>query len=1004
MNIGMDSWKVKIDADISDLQGQIKKAQRELDSFTHNDHTVKLDLDTKTLDSAMKNLDNMLKSLSKGTGNFSSFENLSNQFTEMKNNIESAKKALGTLDSGSGTKSIVSTINSIDSTMQRFINDITKVSNTQIFDTTQFTAIEKTFGDIEKHLSSLKSTISDVGDGEEFSPLLSTIKEVSSSISNLSKDIKNIGLNMNFDLSVGNDEQFDKLLAEKKSNLITSYENLLNALYHRNPGGTISDEIYDFKDKFDNTKSYNEQISAYANFLKQLEHRRGLLLSYGEYFNDKEGKESLYEYIDKKYLNAVSGAKSALTRATNNNNNNNNNRESLKNIFGGTETDLSGVITKLETITKELNSIASAAKTMSETLTSGLNVSGSVEEISKLTEKVKELESQLQNIKSTGAYFSGMSGVVSTETILPSSTDFNEVLKNLDRTKSELKEIVEISKQVRYDSEGKPVESYTLKDKYGSTEIYGKSSHTTDGNIIRKNIKDSSLKEAQEQQKAIEKAAKAQAAALSKSRQATKSDTQNSVNNAVKEQLSAWKEIQKIRLQLSKTTDTGEISRLNELKKAEQERYLSATKVLKANQELYNVEKQTAALQKVSKQTTNQILTSQTKSQTQSVQEQQKAIESLISSAKRMQSSLSQKTNVFPSQEYKELVNKTTNAFNEMEAIQKKVNNNQNGVASESQLNRLKELNEEIKKYNQQSKSMTTSDKGSTSIKNAKEINKINNALQQNTRMSEEAKAQLRSYLAELKNNPSANVEKIASAWLEVVNAEKLAGRGGKSFMSAVGEKAFYGIASQVASYFSLYDVINILQRAGSAVIELNTDITDLAKVSEQSVKQIYNDFSSYADIAEEMGGTISDTITATTAWAKNGYSVEDSKELARVSLLYKNVGDDITIDEANESLVSTLQGYKLEADDAEHIIDVFNEVSNNEAISSSGIGEALQRSAASFNAANTSLEQSVALVTATRHTKLVEYVETYIKNIFNCHRSLYYHAPQYRGNYYMMV
>ena len=60
------------------------------------------------------------------------------------------------------------------------------------------------------------------------------------------------------------------------------------------------------------------------------------------------------------------------------------------------------------------------------------------------------------------------------------------------------------------------------------------------------------------------------------------------------------------------------------------------------------------------------------------------------------------------------------------------------------------------------------------------------------------------------------------------------------------------------------------------------------------------------------------------------------------------------------------MRGFKLEADQAEHIIDVFNEVSNNESISSAGIGNALQRSAASFNAANTSLEKSVALVTAT--------------------------------------
>lgn len=63
---------------------------------------------------------------------------------------------------------------------------------------------------------------------------------------------------------------------------------------------------------------------------------------------------------------------------------------------------------------------------------------------------------------------------------------------------------------------------------------------------------------------------------------------------------------------------------------------------------------------------------------------------------------------------------------------------------------------------------------------------------------------------------------------------------------------------------------------------------------------------------------------------------------------------------------MSTIRGFKLEAEDAIHVIDVFNEVSNNEAISSAGIGEALKRSAASFNAANTSLEKSVALITAT--------------------------------------
>ena len=162
------------------------------------------------------------------------------------------------------------------------------------------------------------------------------------------------------------------------------------------------------------------------------------------------------------------------------------------------------------------------------------------------------------------------------------------------------------------------------------------------------------------------------------------------------------------------------------------------------------------------------------------------------------------------------------------------------------------------------------------------------------------------------------------------------------------------------------YDVINVIRQAGEAVIDLNTNITELAKVSDVSVSSVYQDFQSYADISKEIGGTISDTISATADWSRNGYSLPDSKQLAEVAQLYKNVGDGIDIDEANASLISTLQGFQLEADQAEHIIDVFNEVSNNEPIDSGGIGDALQRSAASFNAANTSLEKSVSLIAGT--------------------------------------
>lgn len=295
------------------------------------------------------------------------------------------------------------------------------------------------------------------------------------------------------------------------------------------------------------------------------------------------------------------------------------------------------------------------------------------------------------------------------------------------------------------------------------------------------------------------------------------------------------------------------------------------------------------------------------------------------------------------------------------------IKTNQNGIATDEDIQNLDKYEKKIKDTIATVTNMSASEKGYSQLSGQKEIDKINKILRENSAMSSEAKAKIKAYKQELiSGNPSVSLEKIHGEIMKIVNAEELAGRAGRSMFDVIKEKAFYGFAAQIGMYFGFNDIVNGFKQVASTVIDLNTQITELAKVSEQSSKQIYADFDSYADIAKEVRGTISDTIAATADWSKNGYSIPDAKQVAEISQLYKNVGDGINIDEANESLISTLKGFQLEADQAEHIVDVFNEVSNNEAISSGGIGEALQRSAASFNAASTSLEKSVSLVTAT--------------------------------------
>ena len=295
------------------------------------------------------------------------------------------------------------------------------------------------------------------------------------------------------------------------------------------------------------------------------------------------------------------------------------------------------------------------------------------------------------------------------------------------------------------------------------------------------------------------------------------------------------------------------------------------------------------------------------------------------------------------------------------------IKTNQNGIASDEDIQNLDKYEKKIKETIATVTNMSASEKGYSQLAGQKEIDKINKILRENSAMSSEAKVKIKAYKQELiSGNPSVSLEKIHGEIMKIVNAEELAGRAGRSMFDVIKEKAFYGFAAQIGMYFGFNDIVNGFKQVASTVIDLNTQITDLAKVSEATSSQIYGDFSSYADIAKDIGGTISDTISATADWSRNGYNLPDSKELARVALLYKNVGDGIDIDTANESLISTLRGFKMEADEAEKIIDIFNNVSNNEPIDSGGIGEALQRSAASFNAANTSLQESVALISTT--------------------------------------
>ncbi len=181
---------------------------------------------------------------------------------------------------------------------------------------------------------------------------------------------------------------------------------------------------------------------------------------------------------------------------------------------------------------------------------------------------------------------------------------------------------------------------------------------------------------------------------------------------------------------------------------------------------------------------------------------------------------------------------------------------------------------------------------------------------------------------------------------------------------------------SKYSSYLSVASLIMYATQAMRNMFEqvklIDSAMTELKKVTNETDAS-YNEFlTNAASKAKELGTTVDGLISSTGDFARLGYGFKDSQKLAEVANIYAVVGDEIEgVEDATQSLVSTLAAFKSEmngmsdSDFAMSIVDKMNEVSNNFAISSGGIGEALQRSASSMAAANNTLDETIAMITA---------------------------------------
>lgn len=972
---GQNPIDFSISGNTLDMLGQIDKRLTEIfsigkgKSFIDSSSTVadigKIENKINELDKKYEEAQKKLSSI--GSGGISGkdvnlvdnkeFQKLSDNFEKIKGEIDELKQKNNTIDIDTEwlnnfTTGLDEELTDTQAKLDNFINDFnssfekinTSTSNT-LFNEESIRIFEKLLTSIESSLSSIKGILVDVGDGEELSPLLREINNIQTAIGELSSSFNNLHFNMNIDM--GTDNQMEAKIQEKAAKALNAYEKLFNGLKMSGYGGeVVNNKFFDFDiNKFDTTIG---KVKAYKDIIERL--RKEAKEYYG-------GTDLLRTQTDNKLWRSASSAGGQLTQAINETTKNKTDNP-LTELFG--KTDLSGVIEQLNTIVSKLDEISVSAKGFTETFKNGLNVNASVEEIEKLTNRVKELETELAKIKApttvTAPQESNISSrmkdafpktsenleqvaqseqkvqqeAVATDKALnnisftPNTEGFEDIITKFGILREQAEQITKIVKTTKQTADGTPNISYKATLKNGSSYYLGENS-TPQVLNASETVYDA------------------------KADNTKKLEREKQIWNELTTSLDRYATLQKrITSNNALSTDNEEATKLLEhIHELQRNDVLPTEKLTASNEKLQQINQTVTDLKAKLKEST---------------------LDSLQGSIDKYQKIYDQrKTYSFdftPSEQYTKNLTKLDTAIGNLVEYRNTLKNvSEVTVKQEAE---LKGLVTACEKASDSFKSLSASEKGASQIAIDKLVQRINKDLDECTNYSKEAKLGLRALRDELESANPRNLKEITSEIINIENAEIRAGRAGRSFFDTLKNSGFHQIAAQMAGMFGLYDVINIGRQAISTIVDLDDALLDLKKTTSMSSTELKNFYYSANDVAKQMGVTTKSIIEQASAWSRLGYSSnEQATEMAKLSSKFASISPGMDTDQAQEGMVSIMKAWQINPEDVEkEILDPINQLGNKFAESNDDIVEGMKRSAAALAAVGTDYKDAYSLFT----------------------------------------
>lgn len=216
---------------------------------------------------------------------------------------------------------------------------------------------------------------------------------------------------------------------------------------------------------------------------------------------------------------------------------------------------------------------------------------------------------------------------------------------------------------------------------------------------------------------------------------------------------------------------------------------------------------------------------------------------------------------------------------------------------------------------------------------------------------------------------PEIHVPEVDSSGLaqmqQALNGVNAAGIRGQSVFQSLGgsfREAFsaYSLANMMQD--GLYKIVDAGKKAVSTVKEFDDLKTNLAMVTGKDKTYTEDLMQSYNELGQEIGSITSDVAESANTWLRQGRSMADTNQLIKDSMVLSKDAQ-MSSEDAAQVLTSTLNGFKLGADQASRINDILTSIDLKSASDAGGIGTSLQKVASQANNVGMSLEKTAAII-----------------------------------------